>query len=84
NRFDDKVDYNNLNPEDKKIFDSVKNISLATLTRNVLDMSIEGEENQKKFKKTFVVFIQKCFFLLTTVSVASSIHKPSIFHVDNI
>ncbi|KAL4299215.1 hypothetical protein AHAS_Ahas17G0078600 [Arachis hypogaea] len=84
NRFDYKVDYNNLNPEDKKIFDSVKNIFLATLTRNVLDMSIEGEENQKKFKKTFVVFIQKCFLLLTTVSVASPIHKPSIFHVDNI
>ncbi|RYR21171.1 hypothetical protein Ahy_B03g066438 [Arachis hypogaea] len=52
--------------------------------RNVLDMSVEGEENQKKFKKTFVVFIQKCFLLPTTVSVASPIHKPPIFHVNNI
>ncbi|RYR62067.1 hypothetical protein Ahy_A04g019406 [Arachis hypogaea] len=84
NRFPEKVDYNNLNPADKKIFDSIKNISLVTLTRNVLDMSVEGEENRKKFKKTFVVFIQKCFLLPTMVSVASPIHRPPIFHVDNI
>ncbi|RYR31833.1 hypothetical protein Ahy_B01g056754 isoform B [Arachis hypogaea] len=84
NLFPEKFDYNKLNPTDKKIFDSVKNISLATLVRNVLDMSVEGEDNQKKFKRTFVVFIQKCFLLPTTVSVASPIHKPPIFHVDNI
>ncbi|RYR49050.1 hypothetical protein Ahy_A07g035335 [Arachis hypogaea] len=80
NLFPKKVDYNKLNPPDKEIFDSVKNISLATLTRNVLDMNVEGEENRKKFKRTFVVFIQKCFLLPTTVSVASPIHKPPIFH----
>ncbi|RYR29911.1 hypothetical protein Ahy_B01g054555 [Arachis hypogaea] len=73
NRFNDKVDYNNLNPEDKKIFYSVKNISLVTLTGNVLDMNVEGEENRKKFKRTFVVFIQNCFLLPTMVSVASPI-----------
>ncbi|RYR75524.1 hypothetical protein Ahy_A01g000066 [Arachis hypogaea] len=84
NCFDENVDYTKLNLEDKAIFDSVKNISLATLTRNVLDMSIEGEENWQKFKRTFVVFIQKRFLLPTTISVASSIHKLSIFHVDNI
>ncbi|RYR07571.1 hypothetical protein Ahy_B05g074951 [Arachis hypogaea] len=84
NRFPEKVDYNDLNLADKEIFDSVKNIFLATLTRNVLDMSVEGEENRKKFKRTFVVFIQKCFLLPTMVSVASPIHKPPIFHVDNI
>ncbi|KAL4366020.1 hypothetical protein AHAS_Ahas07G0164300 [Arachis hypogaea] len=45
NRFADKVNYNKLKPEDKKIFDSIKNISLVTLTR--LDVSVEGEENRK-------------------------------------
>ncbi|XP_020970037.1 uncharacterized protein LOC110268323 [Arachis ipaensis] len=63
NLFPEKVDSNKLNPADKKIFDSVKNIFLATLVRNVLDMSVEGKENGKKFKRTFVVFIQKCFLL---------------------
>ncbi|RYQ96408.1 hypothetical protein Ahy_B08g092154 [Arachis hypogaea] len=58
--------------------------NLTQKTRNVLDMSVEGKENRKKFKRTFVVFIQKCFLLPTTVSVASPIHKPPIFHVDNI
>ncbi|XP_072070638.1 uncharacterized protein [Arachis hypogaea] len=47
-------------------------------------MSIEWKENRKKFKSTFVVFMQKCFLLPTTVSVASPIHKPLMFHVDNI
>ncbi|RYQ96793.1 hypothetical protein Ahy_B08g092667 [Arachis hypogaea] len=84
NLFPEKVDYNKLNPADKEIFDTIKNISLATLAKNVLEMSVEGEENQKKFKRTFVVFIQKCFLLPTTVSVASPIHKPSIFHMDNL
>ncbi|KAL4357536.1 hypothetical protein AHAS_Ahas09G0196500 [Arachis hypogaea] len=47
-------------------------------------MSVEGEENRQKFKRTFVIFIQKCFLLPTTVKVASPIHKPPIFHVENI
>ncbi|RYR22591.1 hypothetical protein Ahy_B03g067894 [Arachis hypogaea] len=84
NLFPEKVDYNNLNPADKEIFNNVKNISLAILARNVLDMSVEGGKNRKKFKRTFVVFIQKCFLLPTTVSVASPIHKPLIFYVDNV
>ncbi|RYQ97578.1 hypothetical protein Ahy_B08g093659 [Arachis hypogaea] len=53
-------------------------------TRSVLDISVEGEENRQKFKRNFIVFVQKCFLLPTTVSVASPIHKPPIFHVDNI
>ncbi|QHO49358.1 uncharacterized protein [Arachis hypogaea] len=63
NLFPEKVNYSKLNPAENEIFDSVKNISLATLAKNVLDMDVEGEENQKKFKRTFVVFIQKCFLL---------------------
>ncbi|RYR05336.1 hypothetical protein Ahy_B06g085208 [Arachis hypogaea] len=68
NRFPKKVDYNNLNPADKKCAG--------------YECRREGEP--EKFKRTFVVFIQKCFLLPTTVSVTSPIHKPPIFHVDNI
>ncbi|QHN85097.1 uncharacterized protein DS421_16g534380 [Arachis hypogaea] len=84
NRFAEKVYYGKLNPDDKAIYDNVKNITFAILTRSVVDMSVEGEENRQKFKRTFVVFVQKCFLLPTTVSVASPIHKPPIFYVDNI
>ncbi|KAL4300800.1 hypothetical protein AHAS_Ahas17G0237100 [Arachis hypogaea] len=66
------------------IIDSFKSATLASLTKSVLDMSVEGEENRKKFKRTFVVFIQKCFLLPMTVSTASPIHKPHALCVDNI
>ncbi|KAL4316121.1 uncharacterized protein DS421_15g506660 [Arachis hypogaea] len=84
NHFAEKVEYGRLNEADKAIFDSLKCVTLGSLTKSVLDMSVEGEENRQKFRKTFVVFIQKCFLLPTTVSMASPIHKPPIFHVDNI
>ncbi|KAL4274787.1 hypothetical protein AHAS_Ahas20G0042100 [Arachis hypogaea] len=82
--FPKKVDYRKLNEEDKAIFDSLKCVTLATLTKSILNMSVEGEENWQKFCRTFVVFVQKCFLLRTTVSMASAIHKPPIFCVDNI
>ncbi|KAL4315259.1 hypothetical protein AHAS_Ahas15G0167200 [Arachis hypogaea] len=82
--FPKKVDYSKLNEEDKAIFDSMKCVILATLTKSVLNMSVEGEENRQKFHRTFVIFVQKCFLLRKTVSIASAIHKPPIFYVDNI
>ncbi|RYQ88928.1 hypothetical protein Ahy_B09g095830 [Arachis hypogaea] len=84
NRFPEKVEYGKLNEADKAIFDSLKCVTLASLTKSVLDMSVEGEENQKKFQRTFVVFVQKYFLLPTMVSMASPIHKPPIFRMDNI
>ncbi|RYR35631.1 hypothetical protein Ahy_A10g050767 [Arachis hypogaea] len=84
NCFPKKVDYRKLNDKDKAIFDSLKCVMLVTLTKSVLNMSVEGEENQQKFHKTFVVFVQKYFLLRTTVSMASAVHKPPIFCVDNI
>ncbi|RYR78310.1 hypothetical protein Ahy_A01g003065 [Arachis hypogaea] len=82
--FPKKVDYCKLNEEDKAIFDSLKCVTLVTLTKFILNMSVEGEENRQKFHKSFVIFIQKCFLLQTMVSIASAIHKPPIFCVDNI
>ncbi|RYR39029.1 hypothetical protein Ahy_A09g044423 [Arachis hypogaea] len=84
NRFPDKVEYGKLNEADKQIFDSLKCVTLATLTKSVLDMSVEGEENRQRFRRTFGVYISKCFLLPATVSMASPIHKPPIFCVDNI
>ncbi|XLT91150.1 hypothetical protein HN873_012825, partial [Arachis hypogaea] len=68
----------------KAIIDKLKCVTLASLTKSVLDMSVEGEENRQKFWRTFVVFIQKYFLLPTTVSMASLIHKPPALCVDNI
>ncbi|RYR20056.1 hypothetical protein Ahy_B03g065141 isoform B [Arachis hypogaea] len=49
NCFPEKVEYDSLNEADKTIIDSLKCITLASLTKSVLDMSVEGEENRKKF-----------------------------------
>ncbi|KAL4398609.1 hypothetical protein AHAS_Ahas01G0309000 [Arachis hypogaea] len=76
--FPEKVEYNKVNEQQKKIVDSFKGATLASLTKSVIDMSVEGEENLLKFKTTFVVFVQNCFLLPTTVSTVSPVHKPSI------
>ncbi|QHN94026.1 uncharacterized protein DS421_17g597750 [Arachis hypogaea] len=82
--FSEKVEYNKLGEKQKEIIDNFKCATLASLTKSVIDMSIEGEENRLKFKRTFVLFVQKCFLLPTTVSTISPIHKPPAFHVDTV
>ncbi|KAL4373364.1 hypothetical protein AHAS_Ahas05G0074400 [Arachis hypogaea] len=47
-------------------------------------MSVNGPKNQLKFKRTFILFIQECFLLRTTISKISPIHMPPILHVDTI
>ncbi|XLT62073.1 hypothetical protein HN873_018597, partial [Arachis hypogaea] len=78
------IDYGRLNPANKEIIDSFKCVTLASLTKPVLDMSVEGEENRQNFWRTFVIFEHKCFLLPTTVSMVSSIHKLPTLRVDNI
>ncbi|KAL4371664.1 hypothetical protein AHAS_Ahas06G0188400 [Arachis hypogaea] len=84
NHFPEKVEYDSLNEADKAIIDSFKYVTLVSLTKFVLEMSVEREENRKKFRRTFVIFVQKCFLLPTKVSMASPIHKPPAHRVDNI
>ncbi|KAL4345125.1 hypothetical protein AHAS_Ahas11G0247100 [Arachis hypogaea] len=64
--FPKKVAYNKLNEQQKEIVDNFKGATLASLTKSTIDMSVEREKNLLKFKRTFVVFVQKCFLLPTT------------------
>ncbi|XLT90820.1 hypothetical protein HN873_012495, partial [Arachis hypogaea] len=84
NHFPEEVDYGRLSAAAKEIIDSFKCVTLASLTKFVLDMSVEGEERRQKIWRTFVIFVQKCFLLPTTISMASPIHKPPTLRVDNI
>ncbi|KAL4373110.1 hypothetical protein AHAS_Ahas05G0049000 [Arachis hypogaea] len=45
-------------------------------------MNVDGPENQLKFKRTFILFIQKCFLLPTTISNIFPVHMPPILHVN--
>ncbi|KAL4329181.1 uncharacterized protein DS421_13g415330 [Arachis hypogaea] len=47
NRFLEKVAYSKLSEEQKEIIDSFKGATLASLTKTVIDMSVEGEENDE-------------------------------------
>ncbi|KAL4320539.1 hypothetical protein AHAS_Ahas14G0020600 [Arachis hypogaea] len=47
-------------------------------------MDVEGEKNLMKFKRTFIVFVQKCFLLPTTISTISPIHMPPVLHVETV
>ncbi|KAL4390531.1 hypothetical protein AHAS_Ahas03G0154400 [Arachis hypogaea] len=71
-----------LSGEQKEIVDSFKGATLASLTKSVIDMSVEGEENLLKFKKTSIIFVQKCFLLPTIVSKVSQVHKPLALHME--
>ncbi|KAL4394657.1 hypothetical protein AHAS_Ahas02G0173900 [Arachis hypogaea] len=46
-------------------------------------MSVDGEENNLKFMKMFILFIQNCFLLPTTMSKISPIHMSIIFDIEN-
>ncbi|KAL4365501.1 hypothetical protein AHAS_Ahas07G0112400 [Arachis hypogaea] len=59
-------------------------ITLPAKVADALGINNGGEKNQKKLKRTFVVFVQKCFLLSMTVSTASPTHKPPALYVDNI
>ncbi|RYR43690.1 hypothetical protein Ahy_A08g040099 [Arachis hypogaea] len=83
--FPEKVVYNKLNKEQKEIVDNFKGVTLASLlTKPVLEISVEGEENLLKFKRTFIIFIQKFFLLPIAISTVSPIHKPVVLHVDTV
>ncbi|KAL4338306.1 hypothetical protein AHAS_Ahas12G0197000 [Arachis hypogaea] len=46
-------------------------------------MSMDGEENMLKFKRTFIFFIQKCFLLPTIMSKVYPIYMLAILNTEN-
>ncbi|KAL4316973.1 hypothetical protein AHAS_Ahas15G0338600 [Arachis hypogaea] len=46
-------------------------------------MSLDGEENRLKFTRIFILLIQNCFLLPTTMSKVSLIHMSTIFDTEN-
>ncbi|RYR25898.1 hypothetical protein Ahy_B02g059925 [Arachis hypogaea] len=79
-----KIIYKDIYKEQKQIVESFKNSSLSFLTKSSMEMSLDEDENQLKFKRTFILFIQKCFLLPTIINKIFSVYTPAIFHVDTI
>ncbi|QHO38403.1 uncharacterized protein DS421_4g120040 [Arachis hypogaea] len=50
----------------------------------MMEMNVDEKESRLKFKRTFMLYIQMCFLLPTTINKISSVHMPPILHVDTI
>ncbi|KAL4337246.1 hypothetical protein AHAS_Ahas12G0091000 [Arachis hypogaea] len=50
-----KVTYNELNEQQREIVDKFKGATLTSLTKSVMDITVEGEGNLLKFKTTFII-----------------------------
>ncbi|KAL4390097.1 hypothetical protein AHAS_Ahas03G0111000 [Arachis hypogaea] len=82
--FSEKIIYKDIYKEQKQIVESFKNYSLSFFTKSLMEMSLDENENQLKFKRIFILFIQKCFLLPTTINKIYSVHILEILHVDTI
>ncbi|KAL4317022.1 hypothetical protein AHAS_Ahas15G0343500 [Arachis hypogaea] len=80
--YPNKIKNKEINEEQKEVIENFKGCTLSQLTKSLIDMSVDGPENQLKFKRIFILFIQKCFLLPTTINKNFSIHMPLILHVD--
>ncbi|KAL4374809.1 hypothetical protein AHAS_Ahas05G0218900 [Arachis hypogaea] len=83
-RYPNKITNKEINKEQKEVIENFKGCTLSQLTKSLIDMSVDGLKNQLKFKRTFILFIQKCYLLPTTINKIFPIHMPPILHMDTI
>ncbi|RYR31471.1 hypothetical protein Ahy_B01g056268 [Arachis hypogaea] len=82
--FPGKVKFQELSEEDKEVFRSFQGTNLKQLTNSMMEISVDGDEDRLKFKRTFSLYIQMSFLLPTTINKVSLVHIPLIFCVDTI
>ncbi|MED6155604.1 hypothetical protein PIB30_006777 [Stylosanthes scabra] len=70
--YPDKVTTKGLSEEDERIFKFFQGKSQAALKELIFDTPINSEANRDKFKRAFLLYIQKCFFLPTLA--------PNVYH----
>ncbi|KAL4344022.1 hypothetical protein AHAS_Ahas11G0136800 [Arachis hypogaea] len=59
--FLEKIINKDITEEQKEVIKSFKGSSLSSLTKSLLEMSIDEEKNRLTFKRIFILFIQICF-----------------------
>ncbi|MED6138829.1 hypothetical protein PIB30_078168 [Stylosanthes scabra] len=83
NIFEKKIDNKKLSDEQKAAVNSFKGASALSLKRIVIETQPNFEENARKFKKAFILNIQKTFLCSTNSTPLSPKHFPAIVNVDN-
>ncbi|MED6105886.1 hypothetical protein PIB30_000014 [Stylosanthes scabra] len=62
--FENKIDNNQFNDEQKAAVKSFKGATSKTLKKIVIKTKPDSEENTMKFKRAFILYVQKIFFFL--------------------
>ncbi|MED6198100.1 hypothetical protein PIB30_062807 [Stylosanthes scabra] len=81
--FGKKVITNDLDEEDKaanKFFQEKIQTALSNL---IMNTPLDTEENKRLFMRAFVLFIKKCFLLVTSSASVTPGALPIIFDVEN-
>ncbi|MED6116478.1 hypothetical protein PIB30_100728 [Stylosanthes scabra] len=83
NTYEKKIDNKKLSDDHKAAINSFKGVTILSLKRTIIETTVDSEENTRKFKRAFILFIQKTFLCATNFNPLSPKHFPAIVNVDN-
>ncbi|MED6174244.1 hypothetical protein PIB30_067267 [Stylosanthes scabra] len=83
NTYEKKIENKKLSDEQKAAVNSFKGVTILSLKRTIIETTVDSEENTRKFKRAFILFIQKAFLCATNSNPLSPKHFPAIVNVDN-
>ncbi|MED6147099.1 hypothetical protein PIB30_040809 [Stylosanthes scabra] len=79
----ERVTIKDLSEEDECIFKFFQGKSQAALKDLIFNKPVDTEENRNKFKRAFLLYIQKCFLLPTSAPNVTRRALPTIFDLEN-
>ncbi|MED6114708.1 hypothetical protein PIB30_083023 [Stylosanthes scabra] len=83
NTYEKKIDNKKLSDEQKATVNSFKGVTILSLKRTIIETTVGSKESTRKFKKAFILFVQKTFLCATNSNSLSPKHFPAIANVDN-
>ncbi|MED6142807.1 hypothetical protein PIB30_001006 [Stylosanthes scabra] len=81
--YPDKVTTKGLSEEDERVFKFFQGKSQHALKELIFNTPIDSDANKDKFKRAFLLYIQKCFFLPTSAPNVTPRALPTIFDLEN-
>ncbi|MED6145756.1 hypothetical protein PIB30_028209 [Stylosanthes scabra] len=81
--YPEKVTTKGLSEEDERIFKFFQSKSQAALKELIFNTLIDSEANRDKFRRAFLLYIQKCFFLPISAPNVTPRALPTIFDLQN-
>ncbi|MED6118969.1 hypothetical protein PIB30_007859 [Stylosanthes scabra] len=79
----ERVISKDLNDRDYTVFKYFQGIKQAALKNLIFNTPVDTDENRDLFKRAFLLYLQKCFFLPTSAPNISPRALPTIFNLKN-